>query len=134
MVLPVKDSPSLPQLVADAVALLVDSLEALDLVILLAGEPDRSWTAEEIAERLRIPILTARREIDRAHARGLTEVVAVSPARHQFAPVDDACSSAVAQLVDFHATRRIDLINHVASRALARLRSTVGRPRRKNGG
>ncbi len=126
------DLASLPPLVADAAELLVESLEGLEMIILLAGEPERAWSADEMAERLRVSIGTARRELDRAHARRLTALVSDSPTRHQFAPADQASADAAALLVEFHATRRIDLINHVAARTLDRLRSTAG-TRRGNG-
>lgn len=115
------EGESLPSGVAEAVELLVDSLDSLQVVILLASEQDRSWSAELVAERLHLPPGVARKALRHAHARGLA-AIGPGAAGYRFAPVDGARARAAARLLDFYGSRRIELINHVAARALGRMR------------
>jgi predicted transcriptional regulator len=114
--------------VVRAADLLVSSLEGLDVLILLAREPMRGWTAHEITARLRLPPRKVERELERMRARGL---LARETDIHRFAPEDGDLADAVAELLAAYETRRIELINHVAGRALDRILLVAGGSRRR---
>ena len=49
----------------------VDSVGVLDLLLLLRGAPDRSWTRDAIREELACPLGWAERELERLRHGGL---------------------------------------------------------------
>jgi predicted ArsR family transcriptional regulator len=89
------------------------------VVMLLYREQARSWTADQVATTLRISVRVARRELDRMRARGIA--TAGEPTR--FDSSDPERAAAVARIAAIYGTRRIDLINYVASQTLKRIQS-----------
>ena len=68
------DSQGLPALVARDIELWVDSLDCLQVVVLLLRERERSWSAEEIAVELTMTLRAAGRELARLCARGVAQL------------------------------------------------------------
>ena len=126
--------PGLPPELVRAVDLLVDSLDGLELLILVAREPDQLWAPARVAERLRVGTHEARRALDRMRRRGLVVVEDGdgddAPA-YRFAPADEQQAAAANDILSAYGNRRIELINHVAARAFERMLSATGasRPR-----
>lgn len=112
----------LPEEIAREVDEYINSLECLEVLLLLYREAGRVWSIEQVAGELRIKSDTAARHLERMASLGLLE--AENPSgEFRFHPVDDARASGARIIVDAYATRRIALINHIASRALSRIRS-----------
>ncbi len=112
----------LPEEVAREVDEYINSLECLEVLLLLYREAGRVWSIEQVAGELRIKSDTAARHLERMASLGLLE--AENPTGDfRFQPVDEARASGARIIVDAYATRRIALINHIASRALSRIRS-----------
>lgn len=134
----VKDASDLPRDVAQTVDTYVDSLVGLEILLLLFREPERGWTAEQAAEQLRIPVAGARRELDLMVLRNLAQAHVHGGGNDepvfQFAPADEEGALAVHRIADAYGSRRIALINHVASQALNRIRSIADAFRLKKDG
>lgn len=112
----------LPEEIAREVDEYINSLECLEVLLLLYREAGRVWSIEQVAGELRIKSDTAARHLVRMATLGLLD--AENPSgEFRFHPVDDARASGARIIVDAYATRRIALINHIASRALSRIRS-----------
>lgn len=109
----------LPDVVTRDADLYINSLDSLEVVMLLYREMARSWTADQVATALRISVRVARRELDRMRARGIA--TAGEPTR--FDGSDPERAAAVARIAAIYGTRRIDLINYVASQTLKRIQS-----------
>ncbi len=118
-----QDSLDLADVVARDVDFYVDSLDSLEVVMLVFRESARSWSAEQVAQRLRISVRVARRELERMRSRGIATADAEDPSRTQFDPSDADRVAAVARISATYGTRRIELINYVASQTLKRIQS-----------
>ncbi len=109
----------LPDVVTRDVDLYIDNLDSLEVVMLLYREQVRAWTADQVASRLRISARVARRELERMSARG----IATLSDAFRFDGSDPDRASAVARVAAVYGTRRIELINYVASQTLKRIQS-----------
>lgn len=112
---------SLPPEVLDLIARQVESMEQLETLLLLHGEPGRSFTAAEIAERLKLEptasartaeLLEGRRLLERGETAGSWRYAATTP--HH---------AAVESLAHAYRTRPVTLIKAVYERPAGALRS-----------
>lgn len=117
------DRPDLADVVARDVDLYVDSLDSLEVVVLLFRDPGRAWSPEQVSQALRITIRTARRELERMRTRGIARPAADDDSKTQFDTSDTDRTAAVARIAATYGTRRIELINYVASQTLKRIQS-----------
>lgn len=117
------DKVDLADVVARDVDQYVDSLDSLEVVVLLFRDPGRAWSPEQVAQTLRISVRTARREIERMRTRGIARPVQGEDGRLQFDTSDADKAAAVARIAATYGTRRIELINYVASQTLKRIQS-----------
>ncbi len=109
----------LPDVVTRDVDLYIDNLDSLEVVMLLYREQARGWTADQVATRLKISARVARRELERMSTRG----IAVLSDAFRFDGSDPDRAAAVARVAAIYGTRRIELINYVASQTLKRVQS-----------
>ena len=109
----------LPDVVTRDVDLYIDNLDSLEVVMLLYREQARGWTADQVATRLKISARVARRELERMSNRG----IAILGDAFRFDGSDPDRAAAVARVAAIYGSRRIELINYVASQTLKRVQS-----------
>ena len=109
----------LPDVVTRDVDLYIDNLDSLEVVMLLYREQARGWTADQVASHLKISARVARRELERMSTRG----IAILGDAFRFDGSDPERAAAVARVAAVYGTRRIELINYVASQTLKRIQS-----------
>lgn len=109
----------LPDVVTRDVDLYIDNLDGLEVAMLLYREQARSWTADQVATQLRISTRVSRRELERMCTRG----IAILGNAFRFDGSDPDRAAAVARIAAIYGTRRIELINYVASQTLKRIQS-----------
>ncbi len=88
-----------PDLTRDAERLIerhVDSVGVLDLLLLLRGEPERTWTRDAVREALACPSGWAERELERLRQGGLA---AADAGGYRFAPNSTRLRAAVESVV-----------------------------------
>lgn len=100
----------------------IDNLDSLEVVMLVFREQARTWTPDQVAVALRISGRVARRELDRMRGRGTARTVG-DDSIYQFDVSDPDKAAAVARIASMYGTRRIELINYVASQTLKRIQS-----------
>lgn len=100
----------------------IDNLDSLEVVMLVFREQSRTWTPDQTASTLRISVRVARRELERMRARGIAKNVA-DDGTFQFDVSDPDRAAAVARIASMYGTRRIELINYVASQTIKRIQS-----------
>jgi hypothetical protein len=110
----------LPDDVKRAVAALVDSLDNLQVVLLVYRGRQRSSTIEEVALAVGLSTTQARRELEKMRSAGLAELDGDG---YRYPSQPPAVDAEVALIAAAYGTHRIGLINHVASRALQRIRA-----------
>ena len=109
----------LPDVVTRDVDLYIDNLDGLEVAMLLYREQARSWTPDQVVTHLRISTRVSRRELERMCTRG----IAILGNAFRFDGSDPDRAAAVARIAAIYGTRRIELINYVASQTLKRIQS-----------
>ena len=122
------DRDRLPAATVRAAAL-VRSLEELDVLVALAREPGRSWSPVEMADRVRASLEEVVPGLDRMVELGIAARDPAEPSRFRFDPTDPERAAQAAELARAYGARRIELVNHVASRALDRVLRAAGASR-----
>ncbi len=115
-----RDNGDLADVVIRDVDQYVDSLDALEVVMLLFRERQRTWTADDVVRELRISGRVARRELDRMRSRG---VASEADGAYRFDSTDVDKAAAIARIAAAYGARRVELINYVASQTLKRIQS-----------
>ena len=100
----------------------IDNLDSLEVAMLTFREQARRWTPDQVATTLRISVRVARRELDRMRAKGTLKVIGDDSA-FQFDVTDPDKAAAMARIASMYGSRRIELINYVASQTLKRIQS-----------
>jgi predicted ArsR family transcriptional regulator len=109
----------IPEDVKQAVASLVDSLDHLQVLLLLYRGRERGFSAADVAMAVGIQEAGARRELEKMRARSLATL---EGALYRYA-AEPALDPEVSRIAAAYGTHRIGLINHVASRAIQRIRA-----------
>lgn len=112
-------SADLPDEVVRAIERWVDSLDSLEVLLLLQRSNGRPSTPAEVAASLGISEKAAARELAKLVGRGLA---AQAGDGFQLAALVPPIAAEVAAIAAAYRERRVDLINHVASGALRRIR------------
>ena len=99
----------------------VDNLDSLEVAMLIFREQSRRWTPDQVATALRISSRVARRELERMRVRGTVKPVGDDGFTFDVSDPDRA--AALARIASMYGTRRIELINYVASQTLKRIQS-----------
>jgi hypothetical protein len=113
----------IPDDVATAIDAYIDSLAGLEILVAVARDPSRTWTAERAATQIGVTSGIAKRDLDRFVQLGLLRQDATDPPTYVFQPADAERAGAVARLDAYYRTYRVTLINHVASRALKQIQA-----------
>jgi hypothetical protein len=102
----------------------VDSVELIDVLLLLKRDRSREWTAEEIGQRLYTTARSAANRLEALRASGLA-AANDGPTRtsYRYAPRDGGLDRAATGLEEAYGTRRTSVINLVFSKPSPGLRS-----------
>ena len=91
----------------------VNSIGALDLVLLLCGGQQESWSVEDVSRDLRCPPRWAAMHLEQMRHAGLLE--AGHDGRYAFRPRDARLRAAVEALEEAYATRKGDVVSLILS-------------------
>ena len=116
--MPEEVSPELREFIAEQVG----SIAQLELLLLLAADPARRWTAEEAATALYIAPDAAYGFLEGMRIRGLLETVS-QPDDFRFAPQNREWSALVSKLALLYKERRLTVINLIFSHPVDKLHS-----------
>ncbi len=100
----------------------IDSVEQLEILLLLQQHPERSWSAESVARELRIsPLSAGDRLKDMARAAILSKVQGTE-GEYRYAP-DAQMGEAVSGLAAAYTERRVTVINLIFSKPVDKIRT-----------
>src|SRR5688572_457252 len=114
------DDSDLSEDVRRAVAQYVDSLALLEALLLLYRNQAKAFGVDEAAHALGMAPPATSAVLETMAGRGLIKVDGT--ACYRYAPASEAIAAAVAKIAFAYGDRRIALINHIASKALTRIR------------
>ena len=122
---------SLPPRVQRFLLAHIDSIEKLEVLLLLRGHSSRTWTGAAVAQELRIAEESARGRLEDLCSRGLLTCEANDAFR--YAPVSGNDAQAVDELASTYAQRRVSVISFIFSQPMDRIRSFADAFRIKRG-
>ena len=108
----------------------IDSIEKLEVLLLLRGQSGRTWTGAAVAQELRIAEESARHRLEDLCGRGL---LSCEGDAFSYAPGGGADAQAIDELATTYAQRRVSVISFIFSRPTDRLKSFADAFRLKKG-
>jgi hypothetical protein len=102
----------LPIATAEFIRRYVDSIEYLEVLLLLRQSPERSWTAEMLDAQIRSNPESIRRRLDQMLAHGLV-VRGADRAGYEYRPATAELDQRVQELSGLYRERRVAVIEHV---------------------
>lgn len=101
----------------------IDSIEKLEVLLLMRARADREWNAREVSQELRITEASASARLEDLTARRLLVVVGQgSPPSYRFSPASAEDAEDVSALQETYSTRRVSVISFIFSKPLDRVR------------
>lgn len=113
------NAETFPEEVRRLVATHIQSVEQLEVLLLLCRERDRDWTAEQVAAELRIDSGSAGARLEDLRARGFVECASE---RYRFQTKSPELSRSVEALAEAYRERRVSLINLIFSKPVDKVR------------
>ena len=113
----------IPDEVRRLVAEHIPTAEMLEIVLLLAGAPEREWTADEISRQVFTVPAAAIASLEGLVARGLARSDSASNPAYRYAPATDVLRRQVAALAEAYRASRVAVIQLVFARPADPLRS-----------
>ena len=113
----------IPEAVDRFLAQYVNSIEYLEILLLLADNPERPFTVEEVAQEIYTVPVSASRRLEKIVADKLAEATEGSAKSYRFAPVDQALRAQIAQVAQTYRERRVAVITLIASRPMENVRA-----------
>jgi hypothetical protein len=111
----------LPEGVRRLIADSIDSVEQLEILLLLQQHPERTWTAESVARELRVSPLSAGDRLEDLTHDAL--VARVQGEEYRYAPETAALDEAVKGLATAYTERRVTVINLIFSKPVDKIRT-----------
>jgi hypothetical protein len=105
----------------------IDSVMQLEILLLLAGQPGRVWTAADLAQQLRIDATWVDGQLRGMAAAGLVAVTEVQPSvpapQFRYEPRTPDLTKTVGDLAHAYADRRVTVIGLIFSKPVDKIRS-----------
>ena len=99
----------------------IDSIEKLEVLLLMRARAEREWSARDVSLELRITESSAAARLQDLTARRLL-VERGTPPSYRFSPASSEDAQDVAELQDTYSTRRVSVISFIFSKPLDRVR------------
>jgi hypothetical protein len=112
----------LPEHVVQFVRRHIQSVEQLEVLLLLYRNAGREWTASEVSDELRTGIASAAARLEDLQSSGLLSSQTSHPKRYHFSPAQRSLESSVAELAVIYEQRRYTIIDLIFSKPLDKIR------------
>ncbi|WP_224363701.1 hypothetical protein [Hyalangium versicolor] len=112
----------IPPRVQRFIATHIDSIEKLEVLLLMRSRAEREWTARDISQELRIMESSAAARLEDLSTRRLLVKAEGSPALYRYSPASSEDAQDIAQLQDTYSTRRVSVISFIFSKPLDKVR------------
>lgn len=100
----------------------IDSVAQLEILLLVYGEPEKVWTAGEVADNLRVNLSSVMDELASLCSRGLLTRSPEGMHRYRFASAVSDLSQEVQNLSQVYSDRRVTVITLISSKPVDRIR------------
>jgi predicted ArsR family transcriptional regulator len=116
----------IPREVEQLISEHINSIEQLEILLLLHRQPSRRWTAADVARELRIHAASAATRLADLAARGFLHAEAAPAPAYLYQPTASALDGAVGGLAAAYAERRVTVIGLIFSKPLDNIRVFAG--------
>ena len=93
----------------------IDSVEQLEILLLLSADPQREWTADEVTAELRLGAGSARARLADLAVNGLLAEGTARVPRYRYAPRMPDLEGVVTELVAAYRDRRVTVVQLIYS-------------------
>lgn len=93
----------------------INSLEQLEVLLLLSGNPHRWWTAQDVYNVIKSSTQSVVDRLNGMVERGFLRVEADNEVRYQFAPKDESVWRIVSELRDAYKERSVKVVQAIYS-------------------
>lgn len=100
----------------------IDSIEKLEVLLLMRARADREWNARDVSMELRITEASAAARLQDLTARRLLVAQEGPPLSYRYRPPSSEDDQAVAELQETYNTRRVSVISFIFSKPLDKVR------------
>ncbi|MDC0710930.1 hypothetical protein POL68_20830 [Stigmatella sp. ncwal1] len=113
---------AIPPRVQRFIATHIDSIEKLEILLLLRAHTSREWNAKAVSLELRITEASAVARLKDLSARRLLMEFGTSPPTYRYHPVSAEDAQDIAELQATYSLRRVSVISFIFSKPLDRVR------------
>ncbi|MFP2932373.1 hypothetical protein ACLESO_45910 [Pyxidicoccus sp. 3LG] len=100
----------------------IDSLEKLEVLLLLRNRAEREWTSSAVSLELRITDSSAAARLADLTSRGLLVSDGASPPSYRYSPSSSDDVQSVTELAAVYGAKRVSVISFIFSRPLDKVR------------
>lgn len=100
----------------------IDSVEQLEILLLLSSSPEKVWSSEEVNQRIKSSESSVVQRLEKLASQGLVAVAQPNPARYQYRAATSELSAAVEALAVAYKERRLKVLQCIFSKPLSSLR------------
>jgi hypothetical protein len=101
----------------------IESVEQLEILLLLYQQRGRTWTAEEVARELRVAASSAGERLEELQRDALLSRVEGEPMRYRYDPASSKLDGVVGGLATAYSERRVTVINLIFSKPVDKIRT-----------
>ncbi len=113
----------LPDIVREFIIEHIDSVEQVEILLLLRQKTGRTWTAESMARELRIAVSSAATRLADLKKLGFVVAVDGAPNEYRYAPRTPELDETVRGLAEAYSERRVTVINLIFSKPIDKIRT-----------
>jgi hypothetical protein len=113
---------AIPPRVQRFIATHIDSIEKLEVLLLLRARAERDWTARDISLELRITDASAAARLEDLMVRRLAEKHGTNPPTYRYRPASADDAEVIGELQATYSTRRVSVISFIFSKPLDKVR------------
>jgi len=95
------------------VAQYIQSLEQLEVLALLFGEPSKEWTAQEVYGRIQSSAISIANQLEILRTQGFLEMKPGAPPRYRYKPSQEEIHVALLETIQTYQLRRVKVIEQI---------------------
>ena len=105
----------IPESVARFIAVHVRSLEQLEILLLLASQPERAWSVDAVYDVIRSSRSSATERLDELRLQGLLSVSDEKKGLYRYQPQTPESAAAIGTLAQLYKERRVKIVELIYS-------------------
>ncbi len=113
---------AIPLRVQRFIATHIDSIEKLEVLLLLRARAEKEWTPRDVSQELRITESSALARLEDLAARRLLVEAGGGALAYRFSPASTEDAQDVSELQGVYSSRRVSVISFIFSKPLDRVR------------